>query len=54
MAQSNDFASVVKEAVEPTGRRMTLLRAAGAAPCHVLDPGHPEGRYLETLAFRVI
>jgi len=33
--------------------RATLVRAAGAAPDHTLDPGYPEGRYLTNLTYRI-
>lgn len=58
MAQSTPetggLGAVVKEAADRQGRRLTLLRTGEAASCHVLDPMHAEGRYLEVLAYRVL
>ena len=35
------------------GKKLTLLRTAGAGMDHPLDPAYPEGRYLTNLLFRV-
>lgn len=36
------------------GRQATLLRKAGAAPCHPLNPAYPEGEYLTNLTLRLL
>ena len=46
MTQSGEFESVVAEAAVAAGRHMTVLRHAGAAPDHTLNPSYPEGAYL--------
>jgi 23S rRNA G2069 N7-methylase RlmK/C1962 C5-methylase RlmI len=46
MAQSNGFLPMLAAAARDAGRRVTVLRVAGAAPDHTQDPCYPEGRYL--------
>ena len=46
MTQSGGFESLVCEAVAAAGRTPTVLHRGGAAPCHPLHPGYPEGEYL--------
>jgi len=53
MTQSGEFESIVAEAAVSVGRRMTILRHAGAAPDHTLNPGYPEGKYLTNLLIHV-
>ena len=36
------------------GRKITLLRQAGAACDHPIDPSYPEGAYLSNILFRVL
>ena len=45
---------VVGEAARLARRRVTVLRHAGAAPCHPLDPAYPEGEYLTNLTLAVL
>ncbi|KAG2499516.1 hypothetical protein HYH03_002463 [Edaphochlamys debaryana] len=54
MTQAGGLPGVVSDAARQTGRQVTLLREAGAAPCHPLQPAYPEGRYLTNLTFRVL
>jgi 23S rRNA G2069 N7-methylase RlmK/C1962 C5-methylase RlmI len=44
---------VVTQAARPLRRPVTLLRRAGAAADHVIDPFHPHGTYLTNLLVRV-
>lgn len=44
----------LQEAALGAGRKVALLRSAGAALDHPLDPAYPEGQYLTNLLFRVI
>ncbi len=41
-------------AARDAGRRVTVLREAGAAPDHTLDPAYPEGHYLTNVLLRVL
>ena len=36
------------------GRRVTVLRQAGAACDHPIDPSYPEGAYLSNIMLRVL
>jgi 23S rRNA G2069 N7-methylase RlmK/C1962 C5-methylase RlmI len=49
MTQSGEFESMVAEAAVAAGRHITVLRHAGAAPDHTLNPCYPEGAYLTNL-----
>ena len=40
------FLAMLREAAKDAGKRLTLLRTAGAAADHVLHPAFPEGAYL--------
>jgi len=53
MTQSGNFEDMVREAGSREGRRITLLRYAGAGADHTLDPNYPEGKYLSNLLVRV-
>ncbi|KFM29068.1 Ribosomal RNA large subunit methyltransferase I [Auxenochlorella protothecoides] len=53
MTQSDGFLPMLQDAARLAGRSLTLLRSAGAAPDHPLDPGYPEGRYLTNVLVRV-
>ena len=44
---------VIADAAKSVGRRVALLRHAGASPDHPLDPGYPEGEYLTCLTYVV-
>ena len=54
MSQSGGFLPTLAAAAKDAGRRITVLRVAGAAPCHVEDPAYPEGRYLTNVLLRVL
>ncbi|GIL48280.1 hypothetical protein Vafri_4927 [Volvox africanus] len=54
MTQSGEFVEMVAEASQQVGRQAALLRAAGAAPDHVLNPAYPEGEYLTNLTLRLL
>lgn len=57
MTQKNGgqyFLETVKGAALAAGRRLTLLRTSGAAPCHVQDPAsYPANAYLTAALFYV-
>ena len=36
----------MQEAAQQAKRRISVVREAGAAPCHPIIPAYPEGRYL--------
>ncbi|KHN38184.1 hypothetical protein glysoja_007226 [Glycine soja] len=40
-------------AASMAGRRITVLRQAGAACDHPIDPSYPEGAYLTNILLRV-
>jgi 23S rRNA G2069 N7-methylase RlmK/C1962 C5-methylase RlmI len=44
----------VQAAARDVGRRITVLRVAGAGPDHTLDPAYPEGQYLTNVLLRVL
>ncbi|EFJ46677.1 hypothetical protein VOLCADRAFT_81786 [Volvox carteri f. nagariensis] len=54
MTQSNEFVGMVVEAAQQVGRQPTLLREAGAAADHVLNPAYPEGEYLTNVTMRLL
>lgn len=55
MTQSGNFVrDVVADAARQAGRQVTVLRNAGAAPCHPLHPAYPEGEYLTNVTVRVL
>lgn len=54
MTQSGTFMEAVLEAAKQVGRHATLLRKAGAAPCHPLNPAYPEGDYLTNVTLRIL
>ena len=39
----------VQEASLQARRRISVVREAGAAPCHTISPAYPEGRYLSNV-----
>eukprot|EP00798_Chlamydomonas_sp_ICE-L_P007610 gene7610-764_t len=53
MTQSGEFKQLISEAARQAGRRVTLLRQAGAAQDHPLDLAYPEGEYLTNLTLLV-
>ena len=52
--EAGTLARAVERGAATARARLTLVREAGAAPCHTLDPGYPEGKYLTVLAYRVL
>eukprot|EP00887_Chlorella_sp_A99_P007358 scaffold2.g7358.t1 len=54
VSQGGEFLPMLAAAARDAGRRLTMVREAGAAPDHALDLGHPEGRYLTNALVRVL
>ncbi|WOL17836.1 hypothetical protein Cni_G26629 [Canna indica] len=54
MTQSGLFLRILQGAAAMTGRRITVLRQAGAACDHPIDPSYPEGAYLTNILLRVL
>lgn len=54
VTQAGLLPGVVADAAREAERPVTLLRAAGAAADHPLNPAYPEGKYLTCLAYRVL
>lgn len=54
MTQSGTFMRILQGAASMAGRKITLLRQAGAACDHPIDPSYPEGAYLSNILFRVL
>ncbi|XP_057524182.1 uncharacterized protein LOC130803954 [Amaranthus tricolor] len=54
MTQSGTFLRVIQGAAAMAGRRVTVLRQAGAACDHPIDPSYPEGAYLSNIMLRVL
>ncbi|KAK9814163.1 hypothetical protein WJX72_001460 [[Myrmecia] bisecta] len=54
MTQSGEFVPMLQAAAAQAGRAITLLRSAGAASDHTLDPAFPEGHYLTNVLLRVL
>jgi len=53
VAAAGAFEPMLAAAAARAGARISVLRVAGAAPCHALDPAYPEGRYLTSVLLRV-
>ncbi len=53
MTQSGGFVQLLHEAAQAEGRRLTVLRVAGAAPDHVINPGYQESSYLTAVLAHV-
>lgn len=53
MTTSGDFLKVLDDAAADASRRITVLRVAGAAADHVLQPAFPEGAYLTAVLLHV-
>lgn len=45
---------VYQGAASAAGRKVTVLRDAGAACDHTIDPSYPEGKYLSNILLRVL
>ena len=53
VAAAGAFEPMLAAAAARAGARISVLRVAGAAPCHALDPSYPEGKYLTNVLLRV-
>ncbi|GLT75770.1 hypothetical protein SLA2020_474690 [Shorea laevis] len=54
MTQSGMFLSTLQGAASMAGRKITVVRQAGAACDHPTDPSYPEGAYLSNVFLRVL
>ncbi|XP_072993183.1 uncharacterized protein [Typha latifolia] len=54
MTQSGLFLRTLQGAASMADRRVTVLRQAGAACDHPIDPSYPEGQYLSNYLLRVM
>ncbi|XP_074296015.1 uncharacterized protein LOC141623756 isoform X2 [Silene latifolia] len=54
MTQSGLFMTIIQGAATMAGRRVTVVRQAGAACDHPIDPSYPEGAYLSNIMLRVL
>ncbi|KAL2897311.1 Ribosomal RNA large subunit methyltransferase I [Bienertia sinuspersici] len=54
MTQSGMLMRVIQGAATMAGRKVTILRQAGAACDHPIDPSYPEGAYLSNIMLRVL
>lgn len=54
MTQSGMFMRIIQGAAAMAGRKVTILRQAGAACDHPIDPSYPEGAYLSNIMVRVL
>lgn len=54
LLQEEDFLDVLKNAAGAAEREVQVLRVAGAAPDHPVSLRVPEGRYLKSVALRVM
>eukprot|EP00268_Persea_americana_P031376 TRINITY_DN3050_c5_g1_i2.p1 TRINITY_DN3050_c5_g1~~TRINITY_DN3050_c5_g1_i2.p1 ORF type:complete len:416 (+),score=91.57 TRINITY_DN3050_c5_g1_i2:47-1294(+) len=54
MTQSGMFMRTLQGAASMAGRNITVLRQAGAACDHPIDPSYPEGAYLTNYLLRVM
>ncbi|XP_010260742.1 PREDICTED: ribosomal RNA large subunit methyltransferase I isoform X3 [Nelumbo nucifera] len=54
MTQSGKFLGILQSAASMAGRKVTVLRQAGAACDHPIDPSYPEGAYLSNILLRVL
>lgn len=53
MTQSGGFLPMLVDAAAAAGRSCAVVREAGAAPCHPINPAYPEGRYLTAVTLCV-
>ncbi|CAI6002358.1 unnamed protein product [Closterium sp. NIES-64] len=49
VSQQHLLPGILREAAASAGRQVTVVREAGAAPCHPIDPACPESTYLTNL-----
>ncbi|CAA7027393.1 unnamed protein product [Microthlaspi erraticum] len=54
MTQSGKFLGILQSAAAMAGRKITVVREAGAASDHPLDPSYPQGQYLSNFLLRVL
>ncbi|XP_057486179.1 uncharacterized protein LOC130772400 isoform X1 [Actinidia eriantha] len=54
MTQSGMFLQILQAAASDVGRKVTVMRQAGAACDHPIDPSYPEGAYLSNVLLRVL
>ncbi|KAK4439536.1 Ribosomal RNA large subunit methyltransferase I [Sesamum alatum] len=54
MTQSGTFLRILQGAASMAGRKITVIRQAGAACDHPIDPSYPEGEYLSNVLLRVL
>ncbi|KAH7679056.1 23S rRNA (cytosine(1962)-C(5))-methyltransferase protein [Dioscorea alata] len=54
ITQSGTFLRILQGAASMAGRKITILRQAGAACDHPIDPSYPEGAYLTNYLLRVL
>ncbi|CAH9143439.1 unnamed protein product [Cuscuta epithymum] len=54
MTQSGMFLEILQGAAAKVGKKITVVRKAGAACDHPLDPAYPEGEYLTNILLRVV
>ncbi|KAL2483812.1 S-adenosyl-L-methionine-dependent methyltransferase superfamily protein [Forsythia ovata] len=54
MTQSGTFLRVLQGAAQMAGKKITVIRQAGAACDHPIDPSYPEGAYLSNILLRVL
>ncbi|KAJ4894277.1 S-adenosyl-L-methionine-dependent methyltransferases superfamily protein [Raphanus sativus] len=54
MTQSGKFLSILQSAAAMAGKKITVVREAGAASDHPLDPSYPQGHYLSNFLLRVL
>ena len=48
------FLGILQEAARDAGKRLTVLRTAGAAADHVIQSAFPEGAYLTAVLVQVV
>ncbi|KAK4839060.1 hypothetical protein QYF36_018768 [Acer negundo] len=54
MTQSGTFLRTLQGAASMAGKKITVIRQAGAACDHPIDPSYPEGIYLSNILLRVL
>ncbi|VFQ90784.1 unnamed protein product [Cuscuta campestris] len=54
MTQSGKFLDILQGAASTVGKKITVVRKAGAACDHPMDPSYPEGEYLSNFLLRVV
>ncbi|KAH6777169.1 S-adenosyl-L-methionine-dependent methyltransferases superfamily protein [Perilla frutescens var. hirtella] len=54
MTQSGMFLRILQSAASTAGRKITVIRQAGAGRDHPIDPSYPQGEYLSNVLLRVL